>query len=333
MTRTGYLFPGRILRKVLRWSGKKSDLYATFLPCFASQRKEYQGPCATTGPLLLSLDPETCDPMKNQKILTLIALFVSSTLVSAQNREVRQVDNFTKISFGFAGKLYLKQGSPQRVELEGDRDVLEEVETNVDGDRLRIGKEGKWFNWNTGNEKITVYITVPDIEALTVSGSGDIIGEDRIRTNDLDLNVSGSGSLSLDVEARGNVEARVSGSGDMNLKGHCESFESDVSGSGKVILSLTIDETADFGISGSGKIQASGRANLVKTNISGSGKVLAADLETNRCEVRISGSGGVEINVKDELDATISGSGSVAYRGNPKKVNSNASGSGKVRKI
>jgi hypothetical protein len=37
--------------------------------------------------------------------------------------------------------------------------------------------------------------------------------------------------------------------------------------------------------------------------------------------------------VKNELDATISGSGSVSYRGNPSKVNSHASGSGKVRKL
>jgi hypothetical protein len=129
------------------------------------------------------------------------------------------------------------------------------------------------------------------------------------------------------------VEADVSGSGNIDLQGKCRSFDSDVSGSGEVELTINITETADFGVSGSGKINASGSAQSVKTSISGSGKVLAADLETDRCQVRISGSGDVEINVKSELDATISGSGSVSYRGNPKKVNSNSSGSGKVRKI
>lgn len=271
--------------------------------------------------------------MKNYSLLTVFAFLVSTTLTMAQTREVRNVDNFTKISFGFPGKLYLKQGSPQKVELEGDKDVLEEVETEVDGSRLKIGREGKWSNWNFGDAKITVYITVPNIDGVSVSGSGDIIGESKINTNDIDLNVSGSGSLSLDVEANGDVDANVSGSGNMDLKGHFESFESDVSGSGKVTLSATIDNTADFGISGSGKIEARGSADMVKTQISGSGKVLAADLQTNRCDIRISGSGDVEINVKNELDANISGSGSVSYKGNPKKINSHASGSGKVRKI
>ena len=270
--------------------------------------------------------------MKKITIITLAVLLLNSGLLIGQHREVRNVDAFTKVSFGFPGKLYLKQGSPQKVELEGDADVLEEVETEVSGGRLRIGKEGKWFDWKP-DDKITVYITMPDIEAVAVSGSGDVVGQSRIRTNDLKLNVSGSGALSLDVEANCDVEADVSGSGDINLKGRFHAFESDVSGSGKVALSATIDGLADFGISGSGKVAASGSADRVSAQISGSGKVLAANLETNSCEVRISGSGDVEINVKEELDANISGSGSVSYRGNPKKLNSHASGSGKVRKM
>jgi hypothetical protein len=98
-------------------------------------------------------------------------------------------------------------------------------------------------------------------------------------------------------------------------------------------MNVAINDLADFGVSGSGKIYASGSASRVKTSISGSGKVLAADLQANSCEVRISGSGDVEINVKDQLDANISGSGSVSYRGNPGKVNSHASGSGRISKM
>ena len=271
--------------------------------------------------------------MKKHTFLTLFALLLSTGLLLGQQREVRNVDTFTKISFGFPGKLYLRQGSPQKVELEGDRDILEEVETEVSGGRLRIGKDdGKWFDWKN-DAKITVYITVPNIEGVAVSGSGDIIGQSKFKTNDLQVNVSGSGSLSMDVEANGDVDANVSGSGGMDLKGHFASFESDVSGSGRIVLAATIDALADFGISGSGKVEASGSADAVKTNISGSGKVLAADLVTNRCDIRISGSGDVEINVRNELDANISGSGSVSYRGEPKKVNSHSSGSGKVRKM
>lgn len=271
--------------------------------------------------------------MKKYVFITLF-VFLTNALVHGQSRETRNVGSFTKIAFRYPGKVYLKQGSPQKVELEGSKDVLKEIETEVEGSKLVIGKENKWMDWSWGDDdKITVYITVPNIDGISVSGSGDVIGENRITTGDINLNVSGSGSLSLDVEASGDIEADVSGSGDIDLKGKARTFDSDVSGSGKVNLAMNINGTADFSVSGSGKIEASGSADNVKTSISGSGKVLASELQANRCEVRISGSGDVEINVKNELDATISGSGSVSYRGDPNKVNSSSSGSGKIRKM
>lgn len=271
--------------------------------------------------------------MKKYCFLILSALFLSASLLQAQHREVRNVDAFTKISFAVPGKLYLKQGSPRKVEIEADDDVIKEIETEVSGGRLRIGKEDKWFNWNLNNDKITVYITVPEIEGVAVSGSGNIIGQSTIKTNNLDLKVSGSGSMTLEFDATGDVDADVSGSGDLKVKGNCKSLDTDVSGSGSLDVSGTVDNTANFGISGSGKIHANGSADFVKADISGSGKVLAADLQANRCQVRIAGSGDVEINVKSELDANITGSGSVYYKGNPNKVNANSAGSGKVRKM
>ncbi|MFZ5970799.1 MAG: head GIN domain-containing protein [Bacteroidota bacterium] len=270
-----------------------------------------------------------------KKVLSLISLtLLIFTAAVGQTREERKVPTFTKISFRVPGKLYLRQGSPQKVELEGSRDFLAEIETEVSGDNLTIGKDGGWMGWNWGtDDRVNVYITVANIEGLSVSGSGDLIGETRINADNLDLNVSGSGSLKIEADASGNIEADVSGSGSIELTGKCKNFKSDVSGSGRVRMTETIAGRASFGVSGSGKIEASGTADEVKTSISGSGKVYAANLEADRCEVRISGSGDVEINVKSELDATISGSGSVSYKGNPSHVNTNASGSGKVRKL
>jgi Putative auto-transporter adhesin, head GIN domain len=251
----------------------------------------------------------------------------------AQSRETRSVGTFTKISFRVPGKLVLRQGSPQKVELEGDKETLSKIETEVKGDRLSIGNEERW-NWGwSGNDKVMVYITVKDISALSVSGSGDLITEGKITTNQLDLAVSGSGSLQTEVSASGEMEADVSGSGRIEVKGSCLSLNSNISGSGRINATLTITQNIDVDISGSGKFEASGSAKEIKTEISGSGKVYASGLEVDKCNVRISGSGDVEINVKSELDANISGSGTVSYKGNPSHVNGHSSGSGKVRKM
>lgn len=268
-----------------------------------------------------------------RKSALFVLFLMATTVVLAQNRETRNVSNFTRISYRVPGTLYVKQGSPQKVELEGPKDILREVETEVNGDRLVIGKESRWMDWGwSEKDKIKVYITVPTIEGLSVSGSGDLLAEDKITVSDLDLNVSGSGSMRVAFAATGNVEADVSGSGDIDLKGSCNNFDSDVSGSGKVYASLAIQDLADFGVSGSGKIEAQGSSKRVKAGISGSGRVNAGNLTTESCDIRISGSGDMEVNVKDELEANITGSGNVTYTGDPKRVNSHASGSGHVRK-
>ena len=269
--------------------------------------------------------------MKKQATIICV-LMLCVVMLQAQTKETRDVSTFTKIAFRVPGKLYLRQGSPQKVVIEGKKNILEEIETNVDGSRLVIENEDENWKWRSDDE-VNVYITVKDIDALSVGGSGDLIGETKIVADDIDLNVSGSGNMKVDVEASGDMESDVSGSGNIELRGKCDSFNSDVSGSGKVILTLNASGDAEFGVSGSGKIEASGTASRVKTSISGSGKVLAANLETNSCEVRITGSGDVEINVKNELDANITGSGSVRYKGNPSKVNSNSAGSGHVQKL
>lgn len=269
--------------------------------------------------------------MKKQLILFMITLFTVVSL-HAQNKETRNVGTFTEIAFRVPGKLYLRQGSPQKVEIEGKKDILDKIETDVDGGRLVIENDDR--NWKWGNDdEVNVYITVKDISGLNVGGSGDIIGETKITTKDINLNVSGSGNMKVEVEASGELESDVSGSGNIDLKGTCSSFNSDVSGSGRVNVSLRASGDAEFGVTGSGKIEATGSADKVKTSISGSGRLLAANLETNSCEVRITGSGDVEINVKNELDANITGSGSVRYKGNPSKVNSHSAGSGSVRKL
>ncbi len=272
-------------------------------------------------------------PMKK---LAVLVLMLVSGFAFAQTKETRNVESFSKLSFRVPGKLILKQGPTQSVVLEGDKEFLSKVETSIEGGKLTIGREDKWrwtdWSWRDDN-KITAYVTMTNIEYLGVGGSGDLIGEGKFSANDLDLKVSGSGSLQIEVGAKGNLNADVSGSGDVDVKGTCQNFDSSISGSGKVNAQVSIAGKADVSVSGSGKIMASGTANEIKARISGSGKVLAANLEVSKCNVHISGSGDVEINVKDALDANISGSGSVSYKGNPSQLNSHASGSGHVRKM
>lgn len=228
--------------------------------------------------------------MKNLLTLFVTTLFVFSA--SAQRRTV-DVGSFDNLSLGVAATLYLTQGNNEKVEIECDDDRFDEIEFDYSGDKLVIKNEDKWSWFSSSKSKVTIYVTMKDISRLSVSGSGDMIGKNKISTEDLELNVSGSGDIELE---------------------------------------LSSDEV-DLRISGSGSVRLNGTSNKMDARISGSGKVKAEDMEVKRFKASISGSGTCYITASEEINASISGSGTVYYSGNPDKVVSNSSGSGKVRKM
>lgn len=223
-------------------------------------------------------------------IVTLL-LTSSSSFGQASVKESRDVDNFTRVSFGVPGNLYIKVGPTFRFEIEGTRRVLDEIETEVSGDRLAIKLDNWRFSFN--NEKVTVNITMPEVEGLSVSGSGKAEMLDAIEADDLDLSVSGSGRLQV---------------GGLNA----DRLKSSISGSGDIILS------------------GPGSVDNGEISISGSGGFNGEAVEIDHLHISVSGSGDCYCKVGDSLDAGISGSGNVTYSGNP-KVNARVSGSGHVR--
>ena len=64
-------------------------------------------------------------------------------------------------------------------------------------------------------------------------------------------------------------------------------------------------------------------------NLIGTGNLYCFPMTVKNCNVDISGTGNCEVSVETRLDATIIGSGSVHYKGNP-FIHTNISGSGSV---
>ena len=67
----------------------------------------------------------------------------------------------------------------------------------------------------------------------------------------------------------------------------------------------------------------------ISVNLIGTGNFNGFPMTVKNCNVDISGTSNCEISVETSLDATIIGSGSVYYKGNP-SINTNISGSGSV---
>ncbi len=105
---------------------------------------------------------------------------------------------------------------------------------------------------------------------IRLSGSGNFDIENLKYTN-LNIGISGSGNVHLEGTAE-TVDLGISGSGDVradNLK--TQKAQCRVSGSGNISLNVT--KELDASISGSGDIRYSGSPASVRTKVSGSGDI------------------------------------------------------------
>ncbi|MFT4698419.1 MAG: hypothetical protein ACI9SJ_001568 [Flavobacteriaceae bacterium] len=184
--------------------------------------------------------------------------------------------------------MHFVKGSEGNISITTDENLQEYIIIEVKENNL-IVKTKNNFNLKT---KKGIHITVPfqDISDISLVGSGDIDTKNTIKSTNLELSITGSGDINLDVEAN-DLNAKIVGSGDIVLEGNT--------------------------------------SNL-KLKIKGSGDFNGSKLSSNSTEVTVSGSGDAEVNAKNNLKARVSGSGDIQYSGNPDTSDKKVSGSGTI---
>jgi hypothetical protein len=128
-------------------------------------------------------------------------------------------------------------------------------------------------------------------------------------------------------------EVIITGSGNMRLKGevNAKDFDLDISGSGSLSSDSLLCEKASIQITGSGEAHLKGASNQSSFIISGSGFLSAYDYLTQDLKCQITGSGNAQAWVTQKLDAMLTGSGDLFYKGDPQLINSQVLGSGKIK--
>ncbi len=227
-------------------------------------------------------------------ILMTILIFAGTGILFGQTSQIRNVSAFTEISLKIGANVHLKQGNSQSVEAKGKEGTLNRLITDVNDRKLVIRyPSDTWFsNWNPG--PVDIFVTIPQIDGLTISGSGSIVSEEKIDSRIMNLLVSGSGDIKLDELNAEKVSIMLSGSGNVQLSGN-------------------------------------GTAAELTATISGSGSVKAGDFETNDVNVKIGGSGNCRVNAVKNLIVKLAGSGNVIYKGDP-LVDTAILGTGNVKK-
>lgn len=104
----------------------------------------------------------------------------------------------------------------------------------------------------------------------------------------------------------------------------------ELSGSGAITAEGVRGSFLAVTLSGSGLVSAAGRVNILDVTLSGSGNVGLDRLRTMDARAELTGSGRIVVNVTGTLDASIDGSGTITYLGNPLELQQQVTGSGAV---
>lgn len=245
------------------------------------------------------------------------------------------------------------------------QNVIDNLSTVVTGESLLTIGFLKNRCYRGVSSPVEIIIYTPDINKVTTSGSGHVTTQGPIPTTGKRLDLQSSGSGYLSFETQGDTETvavDVSGSGDFKLTcGHTFSeMTVDASGSANVNLTgMQVISTLTLQVSGSGNIQLAGGQNIItmnarvsgsgdiyykdgqgimsmlKVDITGSGNVDTVKEKAIECTASVGGSGYCKVQIAEggTLDATVHGSGSVQYKGNPKTIRKSVTGSGEVKKL
>ena len=240
--------------------------------------------------------------MKHTFLLAAAALLLAGNLNAQWGKRIkgsgnvvteeRSVGTYDGVSLSGWFDVELVAGPEGRLTLKGEDNLLEHLETEVKNGVLQIRPE-KGYNLDPSSWKgggIVVTVPVESIDQVSMSGSGDIVGKTRIKSQSFQTSMSGSGDISLEVEVD-----------DMKVA-----------------------------LSGSGDIALSGTARQVEIRVSGSGDVKAFELQAREVDAVVAGSADIRVTATESLTARVSGSGDIHYRGNPARLDAKTSGSGDI---
>ena len=143
-----------------------------------------------------------------------------------------------------------------------------------------------------GKSDVKAYVTYVELDKISASSASNIFSEGVMKTNSMEVRASSAASIEVNLEAN-TVQVHVSSAGDIILEGKAKSMNAEASSAGEVDAYNFLTETA---------------------------------------EAKAGSAGSIKLNVSQALDAHASSGGSIRYRGNPAKTNTNSSSGGSVKR-
>lgn len=237
--------------------------------------------------------------MKNILILFVVLASFSTNAQNYKNIKgkgsiaTKTVTTATYDGVAVSGSFFvtLVDGVEGTITINAEENLIDYIVVEVKDNTLYIRPEKNHGLSASKGKKIEIIVPINAISSVSLAGSGDVISNFMMNATSFKISLAGSGDIKLGIEAQ-NIDANVSSSGDIELKGKAMNFTA---------------------------------------ALAGSGDIEAFELLAENAKVSIAGSGDIETNCSQSIEARVSGSGDIQYKGNPAKVDSKVSGSGTIK--
>jgi len=190
---------------------------------------------------------------KISTLLIFALLLVATSSLFAQRKgngnvtkQDRSVSGFEGVNVGGAFDVYLQQG-PFSVKVEADENLHEVIVTEVKNGKLHIHTSGRGIR---KAEELNVYVTLPNLTSLSVSGAADVEGEGIFRTDRMSIGLSGASDVELLIDVD-ELDLSTSGASDISLGGSAQAADISMSGSSDLNATKMITQVMAISQSGS----------------------------------------------------------------------------------
>ncbi|MDR0863615.1 MAG: DUF2807 domain-containing protein [Candidatus Symbiothrix sp.] len=202
------------------------------------------------------------------------------------------IDDYEGIILGVPAEVIYQQISQAEPFLQVlvDENILPRLKISVEDHCLVISQNTDSMLRPT---QFKIYTNSRSLCKVEIAGTGNILMEKEVNSQDMDILISGVGNVKTDSLYCEILKVKITGAGDAEINGAATN--------------------ATFSIDGTGSIKAFG--------------YLVQDLNCS-----INGAGDVEAYVSKNLNANVSGVGNLRYKGNPETVVTNINGVGDIRK-
>ena len=275
---------------------------------------------------------------------TLAIIAVAAISAIAQNKLTKEY-KFGKITSIEASSVYdieVTQGNSGTVKVVYDEFFKDRLMVNYINGKLNLEVAStKMRNNNRNIEGIKVYLQMPTIEELDLSGASSLKAMGSFKTDELDVELSGASSISGLVISGNDLSLDCSGASTLNLKGDFKTIEAEISGASEIVLNSnsTVFEgefsgastvkvygdhkNTDVVCSGASNLTLEGKTDYIKSVTTGASNLKAQEFTALNGYAQVSGASNAKVRCTGDLKIMVGRASKLTYYGNPNIINLN----------